>query len=73
MATITSVTGKKPMAMRRKQQYAAEMRAATHSRSVHFARRWTDQRQYDFRCDAKPDLPVWKEACDKAIARHWYA
>ena len=27
--TITSVTGKKPMAMRRKEQYAAEMRAAT--------------------------------------------
>ena len=41
--------------------------------SLSIARRWTDQRQYDFRCDAKSDLAVWKEACEKAIANHWYA
>lgn len=34
---------------------------------------WTDQRQYDFRCDAKQDLTAWKDACEKAIAKHWYA
>ena len=45
--------------------------AAPLSRSI--ARRWTDQRQYDMRCDAKQDLAVWKEACEKAIAKHWYA
>ena len=38
-----------------------------------FARRWTDQRQYDFRCDERQELTVWKEACEKAIAKHWYA
>lgn len=34
---------------------------------------WTDQRQYDFRCNGRQELIRWKDACEKAIAKHWYA
>ena len=42
------------------------------TRPVCRAHRWTDQRQYDFRCEAKLDVAVWKAACERAIANHWY-
>ena len=30
---------------------------------------WTDQRQYDFRCETHPELLAWKQASEKAIAQ----